>query len=110
MMLYTIKNQIFSEGWWHPLSSNPLPTHPSPIQTHHTHKIQPQPTNIIWPVDKDKVDKDKVDKDKEDKDKVDKHKVDKDKVDKDRVEFLVPEFPEFLWVPLQGPTCQVHLV
>ena len=77
-------NQIFSEGWWHPLSSNPLPTHPSPTQTHHTHKIQPQPTNIIWPVDKDKVDKDKVDKDK-----VDKDKVDKDKVDKDKVKFLV---------------------
>ena len=31
----------------------------------------------------------------------------KDKVDKDKVEFLVPEFLE---VPLQGPTCQVHLV
>ena len=45
------------------------------------------------------------DKDKE-KDKVDKV----DKVDKDKVEFLVPEFPKFLEVPLQGPTCQVHLV
>ena len=37
-------------------------------------------------------------------------KVDNDKVDEDKVEFLVPEFPEFLEVPLQGPTCQVHLV
>ena len=46
-------------------------------------------------------------KDKVDKDKMDKDKVDKDKVDKDKVEFLVPEFPE---VPLQGATCQVHLV
>ena len=43
-------------------------------------------------------------------DKVDKGKVDKDKVEKDKVEFLVSEFPEFLEVPLQGPTCQVHLV
>ena len=61
----------------------------------------------------DKVDKDKVDKDmvvKVDKDKVDKDKVDKDKVDKDRVEFLVPEFPEFLEIPLQVPKLQVHLV
>ena len=33
-----------------------------------------------------------------------------DKVDEDEVEFLVPEFPEFLEVSLQGPTCQVHLV
>ena len=30
-----------------------------------------------------------------------------DKVDEDKMEFLVPEFLE---VPLQGPTCQVHLV
>ena len=37
-------------------------------------------------------------------------KADNDKVDKDKVEFLVPEFPEFLEVSLQGPTCQVHLV
>ena len=37
-------------------------------------------------------------------------KVDNDKVDEDKVEFLVPEFPEFLEVPLQGPTCQVHVV
>ena len=79
-------NQIFSEGWWHPLSSNPLPTHPSPTQTHYTHKIHPQPTNIIWPVNKDNVDKDKVDKDKVDKDKGDKDKVDKDKVDKNKVD------------------------
>ena len=26
------------------------------------------------------------------------------------MEFLVPEFPEFLEVPLQCPTCQVHLL
>ena len=32
------------------------------------------------------------------------------KVDNDKVEFLVQGFPEFLEVPLQGPTCQVHLV
>ena len=37
-------NHIFSESWWHPLTSNPLPTHPSPTQTHHTHKTHPQPT------------------------------------------------------------------
>ena len=48
-------------------------------ESYHTHKTHPQPTNNIWPVDKDKVDKDKLDKDKVDKDKVDK---DKDKVDK----------------------------
>ena len=64
----------------------------------------------MYKVDKDMVDKDKVDKDEVDKDKVDKDNVDKDNVDKDKVEFLVPEFPEFLEVPLLGPTCQVHLV
>ena len=37
-------NQIFSESWWHPLSTDPLPTPPSPTQTHHTHKTHPQPT------------------------------------------------------------------
>merc|ERR1712105_377545 len=34
-------NHIFSESWGHPLSSNPLPTHPSPKQTHHPHKTHP---------------------------------------------------------------------
>ena len=29
-------NQIFSESWWHLLSTDPLPTPPSPRQTHHT--------------------------------------------------------------------------
>ena len=31
-------NHIFSESSWHPLSSNLMPTHPSPTQTKHTHK------------------------------------------------------------------------
>ena len=39
-----LSNHIFSESWWHPLSSNPRLTHPSPTQTHHTHKTHPQPT------------------------------------------------------------------
>ena len=84
-------NHIFSESWWHPLSSNPLPTHPSPTQTHYTHKIHPQPTNIILPVDKDKVDKDKVDKDK----------VDKEKVGRDRLDLVGKEKLQELEIPLQ---------
>ena len=37
-------NHIFSESSWHPLSTDPPPTHPSPTQTHHTHKTHPQST------------------------------------------------------------------
>ena len=37
-------NHIFSESWWCPLSTDSLPTHPSPTQTHHTHENHPRPT------------------------------------------------------------------
>ena len=71
MMFYNIQTKYFLKAGdtHYPVT---LPTHPSPTQTHHTHKIHPQPTNIIWQSDQ----KDKVDKDK---DKVDRDNVDKDK-------------------------------
>ena len=34
-------NQIFSERFWHPLSTDPPTTHPSPFLTHQTHQTQP---------------------------------------------------------------------
>ena len=39
-------NQIFSESFWHPLSIDPLTTHPSPwpTQTHQTHQTHPEPS------------------------------------------------------------------
>ena len=37
-------NHTFSESLWHPLSTDPLTTHPSPTQTHQTHQTHKEPT------------------------------------------------------------------
>ena len=44
-------NHIFSESSKYPLSNDPLPTHPSPTQTYHTHKTHKEPTQMpIFPL------------------------------------------------------------
>ena len=37
-------NHTFSESLWHPLSTDPLTTHPSATQTHPTHQTHKEPT------------------------------------------------------------------
>ena len=41
-------NQIFSERFWHPLSTDPPTTHPSPFLTHQTHQTQPVSNSGWW--------------------------------------------------------------
>ena len=46
-MLYDVlhfTNHIFTDSSWHPLSLDPLTTHPSPTQTHQIHQTHPDPT------------------------------------------------------------------
>ena len=48
MIVFDHTNHVFSESSWHPLSTDPLSTHPSPTKTHHAHQELTQLT--IFPL------------------------------------------------------------